>query len=35
MMEDGLLFDDADPFDALIARRADIEDRADRARRSG
>lgn len=35
MVEDGLLFDDTDPFDALIARCADIEDRANRARRSG
>jgi len=35
MVEDGLLFDDTDSFDALIGRCADIEDRANRARRSG
>ena len=37
MVEDGLLFDDAEPFDALIARCADIAARANRvsAQRGG
>ena len=31
MVEDGLLFDDAEPFDALMARCADITARANGA----
>ena len=32
MVEDGLLFDDAEPFEALMARCADIAERANRVR---
>ncbi|MCB1468324.1 MAG: nucleotidyl transferase AbiEii/AbiGii toxin family protein, partial [Rhizobiaceae bacterium] len=33
MVEDGLLFDDAEPFEALMARCADIAARANRVAR--